>query len=244
MTDADEWHALAAFTPARVALGRAGSALPTKRVLEFQLAHARARDAVNAPFNATTLAKELGAIPLETRAADRTAYLADPDLGRSLSDASHAKLTRGAYDAALVVADGLSAIAIQAHGTALARLIRAHLAEFKWAPVTIVTNGRVAIGDEIALALGAALAVVLIGERPGLSAADSVGVYLTYKPRPRFTKDAERNCISNVRPGGLPLDEAAHRLAWLARQALRIGVTGVSLKEDAPERLTGEGSAG
>ncbi|MEI9989325.1 MAG: ethanolamine ammonia-lyase subunit EutC [Rhizomicrobium sp.] len=240
MSGADEWHALAAFTPARVALGRAGSALPTRRVLEFQLAHARARDAVNAPFDAAALAAELDAMCLTTKAADRAAYLANPDLGRSLSDASRVGLARGAYDAALIVADGLSATAIRAHGAALARAIRASLPELAWAPVTVVTNGRIAVGDEIAQALGASLAVVAIGERPGLSAADSVGLYLTWRPRPGVTRDADRNCISNVRPDGLPLDEAAHRLAWLARQARRLGASGVGLKEDAPERLTDE----
>ena len=234
----DAWTALAAFTPARVALGRAGSALPTRRVLEFQLAHARARDAVNAPFDAAGLARALGGVCLETLAEDRIAYLANPDLGRRLSEASRARLAHGAYDAALVIADGLSATAIAAHGAALARLIAASLPELSWAPVTVVRNGRVAIGDDIAAALGATLAVVAIGERPGLSAADSVGLYLTWRPQAGVTRDAQRNCISNVRPDGLPLDEAAHRLAWLARQALRLGVTGVSLKEDAPERLT------
>lgn len=235
----DAWRALAAYTPARVALGRVGAALPTKRVLEFQLAHARARDAVNAPFDAAALAYELDGLCLTTKAADRTAYLADPDLGRRLSTESRAGLARGSHDAVLVVADGLSATAIQAHGAALARLIRVGLPELRWAPTTIVTNGRVAIGDDIADALGATLAVVAIGERPGLSAADSVGLYLTFRPRPGITKDAERNCISNVRPDGLPPDEAAYRLAWLARRALALSVSGVSLKEDAPERLTG-----
>ncbi|MEJ0026091.1 MAG: ethanolamine ammonia-lyase subunit EutC [Rhizomicrobium sp.] len=242
MSDADEWHALAAFTPARVALGRAGAALPTRRVLEFQLAHARARDAVNAPFDAAALAAALDAICLTTPAADRASYLANPDLGRALSEASRARLERGAYDAALVIADGLSATAIRMHGAGLARAIRDSLPELAWAPTTVVTNGRVAVGDEIAQALGATLAVVAIGERPGLSAADSVGLYLTWRPRPGVTRDAERNCISNVRPDGLAPDEAAHRLAWLARQALKLRATGVSLKEDAPERLTDAGA--
>ncbi|MEI9886686.1 MAG: ethanolamine ammonia-lyase subunit EutC [Rhizomicrobium sp.] len=238
----DEWHALAAFTPARIALGRAGNALPTRRVLEFQLAHARARDAVHAPFEAAALATALGAIRLETQAANREDYLANPDRGRRLNDASRARLVRGAFDAALVIADGLSATAIHAHGAALARLILARLPELNWAPVAVVTNGRVAIGDEIAQAFGADLAVVAIGERPGLSAADSVGLYLTWRPCPGATRDAERNCISNVRPDGLAPDEAAHRLAWLARQARRLGLTGIGLKEDAPGRLTDGGA--
>jgi ethanolamine ammonia-lyase small subunit len=236
---ADEWQALAAFTPARVALGRAGNALPTKRVLEFQLAHARARDAVGAPFDAESLAKAISpAVIVETKAKNRTAYLENPGLGKMLSDASKARLRRRAYDAALIVADGLSSTAIQTHGAALAKAILASLSDWKWAPTTIVTNGRVAIGDEIAKAVNAEFAVVLIGERPGLSAADSVGIYLTRAPRPGITSDAERNCISNARPGGLALDDAAHRLAWLMTQARRLRVTGVALKEDAPDSLT------
>ncbi|MEI9993190.1 MAG: ethanolamine ammonia-lyase subunit EutC [Rhizomicrobium sp.] len=236
MSGEDDWRALRAFTPARVALGRAGNGLPTRRVLEFQLAHARARDAVTMAFDAEAVAGALAAICVTTRAADRTAYLSDPDLGRRLSDEGRARLTHGAFDAALVIADGLSSAAVHAHGAALARHILAASAELKWAPVTVVTHGRVAIGDDIAQALGAAFAVVLIGERPGLSAADSIGIYLTHRPLPGVTTDAERNCISNVRPGGLGLPDAALRLAWLIGQARRLGATGVALKEDAPER--------
>ncbi len=244
MSGADEWNALAAFTPARVALGRAGNALPTKRVLEFQLAHARARDAVEAPFDSKRLAEAISpAVTVETKAENRTAYLANPSLGKLLSDTSRARLRRGAYDAALVVADGLSSTAIHGHGAALAKAILASVPGWKWAPTTIVTNGRVAIGDEIAQALNAEFAVVLIGERPGLSAADSVGLYLTRAPRPGITSDAQRNCISNVRPGGLALDDAAHRLAWLMTQARRLRVTGVALKEDAPDVLTAQPQA-
>ena len=238
MSEADEWSALGAFTPARVALGRAGNGLPTRRVLEFQLAHARARDAVHAPFDAEAIAAELApAIVLETRAMDRTAYLMNPDSGRRLSEDSRAMLKAGGQDAVLVVADGLSATAIAAHGVALARAIFAQAPQVRWAPAAIVRNGRVAIGDEIAQALGCAFAVVMIGERPGLSAADSVGLYLTLNPVAGVSKDAERNCISNIRPGGLGLDEAGRRLAWLMGAARRRGATGVALKEDAPEAL-------
>ena len=238
----EAWEALAGFTPARVALGRAGNGLPTRRVLEFQLAHARARDAVLAPFDAAAVARALAPCPavlLETRARDRAAYLMDPDLGRTLAERSRAALTPGRYDAVLVIADGLSATAIQAHGAALAERIFAR-APAVWAPVAVVTNGRVAVGDAIAQALGAQFAVVMIGERPGLSAADSVGLYLTHWPVAGVSKDADRNCISNVRPGGLPLDEAAYRLEWLMAQARRLGATGVALKEDAPESLSGD----
>ncbi|HEX4304199.1 MAG TPA: ethanolamine ammonia-lyase subunit EutC [Rhizomicrobium sp.] len=245
MSTEDEWRGLTAFTPARLALGRAGNGLPTKRVLEFQLAHARARDAVMAPFDAEAVAATLAPTPaliLETRARDRRAYLMNPDSGRSLCEASRAKLVPGRYDAVLVVADGLSSTAIHAHGAALARHILAALPEIGWAPVAIVRHGRVAVGDEIAAALGAEFAIVMIGERPGLSASDSIGLYLTLRPKPGVTKDAERNCISNVRPGGLALEDAAHRLAWLVSQARRIGLTGVGLTEDAPARLP-DGSA-
>ncbi|MGZ5924730.1 MAG: ethanolamine ammonia-lyase subunit EutC [Rhizomicrobium sp.] len=238
MSGRDAWHTLGAFTPARLALGRAGNGLPTNRVLEFQLAHARARDAVHAPFDAQGVADALGRSEtqlLATQATDRQTYLMNPDAGRSLNADSRARLRRGVYDAALVIADGLSSTAIHAHGASLARLVLGSLPGLNWAPVSIVTGGRVAIGDEIAEALGAELSIVLIGERPGLTAADGIGIYLTFAPRPRITKDADRNCISNVRPGGLALADAAHRLAWLVAESRRIRLTGVGLKEDAPD---------
>jgi ethanolamine ammonia-lyase small subunit len=238
MNGRDEWHAIAAFTPARLALGRAGNGLPTARVLEFQLAHARARDAVHAPFDARSIAKEIGApesLLLNTLASDRESYLLSPDAGRRLDAPSLAKLRRGRYDAALVITNGLSSTAIHLHGAALARLILAENPSLIWGPVAIVSGGRVAVGDEIAQALGAELCVVLIGERPGLSAADAVGIYVTFAPRSGVTTDAERNCISNVRPGGLELQDAAHRLGWLLSEARRIRLTGVGLKEDAPD---------
>jgi len=237
MSGRDEWHALVAYTPARVALGRVGNGLPTARVLEFQLAHARARDAVHAAFDARCVADELaipGTLLLDTLAQNRESYLLSPDAGRRLDAPSRTKLQNGRFDAALVIADGLSATAIHRHGARLARLILAGHSELNWTPVTIVTGGRVAIGDEIAQALGAELCVVLIGERPGLSAADSIGIYVTFRPRSGVTTDAERNCISNVRPGGLALEDAAHRLSWLLAEARRLRLTGVELKEDAP----------
>jgi ethanolamine ammonia-lyase small subunit len=238
MSARDDWHALAAFTPARVALGRAGNGLPTRRVLEFQLAHARARDAVQAPFDAAAVAEALAPSPtvlIETQAQSRRAYLTNPDLGRTLAPDARARLQPGRFDGVLVIADGLSATAIHRHGAALAERIFARTADIAWAPTAIVRNGRVAVGDEIAGVLAAGFAVVMIGERPGLSAADSVGLYLTLRPRAGFTKDADRNCISNVRPGGLALDDAAHRLGWLIAQARKLGISGVALKEDAPE---------
>ncbi len=234
----DEWHALAAFTPARVAQGRAGNALPVRRVLEFQLAHARARDAVWTPFDAASIARELGEIPsvaITTNAADRHAYLRNPDLGRTLPEISRSQLPRGTYDAALVIADGLSATAVHSHGALLARAILNATPGIAWAPAVLVSQGRVAVGDAIAQSLGAQAAVVMIGERPGLSAADSLGLYLTHAPRPGITSDADRNCISNIRPEGLPLADAAHRLAWLMAQARALGLSGVLLKEAASD---------
>ena len=238
MSGQDDWQALAAFTPARIALGRAGNGLPTSRVLEFQLAHARARDAVQAPFDAQSVADALGRQDtrlLKTRATDRHTYLMNPDAGRRLSAASRTALTHGSHDAALIIADGLSSTAVHAHGAALARLALGSLPNLKIAPVCIVSGGRVAVGDEIAQALGAELSIVLIGERPGLSAADAIGIYLTFAPQQGITRDADRNCISNVRPGGLALEDAAHRLAWLVAESRRLRLTGVELKEDAPD---------
>lgn len=238
MSGHDEWSALAALTPARLALGRVGNGLPTERMLEFQLAHARARDAVHAPFDAARVAEVLArasTLLLRTEARSRENYLMNPESGRHLDAASRSQLKRGTYDAALVIADGLSATAIHAHAAALARLVLANNSELNWAPICIVSGGRVAIGDEISDALGAELCVMLIGERPGLSAADAIGIYVTFAPRPGATTDAGRNCISNVRPGGLALEAAAHRLAWLISEARRTRLTGVALKEEAPD---------
>jgi ethanolamine ammonia-lyase small subunit len=236
----DAWSHLRDFTSARLALGRTGNSLPTSRVLEFQLAHARAQDAVHRPFMSSEIADAIGtaSISIATRAADRQTYLLDPNSGRTLSDAARAALLRGTFDAVLVVADGLSATAVHAHGAALARSIFAALPQLKWSPTIIVTNGRVAIGDEVAEALGAKIAVVMIGERPGLTAADSLGLYITYAPKPGVTKDSARNCISNVRPGGLPLADAVHRLAWLIAECRRLRLSGVAIKEDAATSLT------
>jgi ethanolamine ammonia-lyase small subunit len=193
---------------------------------------------VQKPFDAQAVARALKGRDtrlLTTHATDRQTYLMNPDAGRRLADASRASLQRGNYDAALIIADGLSSTAIEAHGAALARLILANLAELRWAPLAIVTGGRVAIGDDIAETLGAELSIVLIGERPGLSAADAVGIYVTFAPRRGITTDSQRNCLSNVRPGGLALEDAALRLAWLVTEARKRRLTGIELKEDAPE---------
>jgi len=235
----DPWTALRRFTPARLAPGRAGPALPTAEVLRLGLDHARARDAVHAALDAAALSGELSALghaPLivHSAASDRTTYLARPDLGRRLDDAGAAALRARpgpAPELAVVCADGLSALAVQRHAAGLLRALR-DLAPQRWSrlPVVVALQARVALGDEAGERLGARLAAVLIGERPGLSAPDSLGVYLTYGPR-RGRTDAERNCISNVRPEGLSYAEAAWKVDWLVREALSRGLTGVGLKD-------------
>jgi ethanolamine ammonia-lyase small subunit len=228
----DSLAALRAATAARVALGRAGQGLPTAPMLAFQLAHARAQDAVHAGLDADQLRQALGwpAIVADSAAPDRAAYLQNPGLGRRL-DPQAAPLPRGDYDLAIVIADGLSAIAVQAHGPAVVEALAARLPDWRLAPFVIARQARVAIGDPIGEALGAKVVVVLIGERPGLSAADSLGAYLTWGPKPG-RRDSERNCVSNIRwPGGLSPDQAADKIAWLLREAMRLGFSGVDLKD-------------
>ena len=223
---------LRAFTPARVALGRTGSSLPTAELLRFQLDHARARDAVGLDLDPA--AAGLPHILLRSAARDRSTYLRRPDLGRILSEESRAQLGKGDYDAAIAIADGLSAAAIHRHAGPLLGELYPLLERESWrlAPLTIVLQGRVAIGDEIARLQGARMAIVLIGERPGLSSPDSLGIYLTWDPRPGCT-DAERNCISNVRAEGISYRLAAHKLHYLMREARARKLSGVALKEDA-----------
>jgi ethanolamine ammonia-lyase small subunit len=231
---------LRAYTPARIGLGRAGPALPTSEVLALALAHARARDAVHAGLDVPALEAELRAMGLapavvRSAAPDRGVYLARPDLGRRLADGAADALAPSASPSpvAVVIADGLSAIAAQRHAAPLLAELRA-LAPERWGgPAVIVAlQARVALGDAIGAELGAQLVAVLIGERPGLSSPDSLGVYLTFDPRPGRT-DAERNCVSNVRPEGLPYAEAAGRIDWLVREALERGGTGVRLKDES-----------
>jgi ethanolamine ammonia-lyase small subunit len=235
---------LSDYTPARVDLGRAGVSIPTGELLRFQLAHARARDAVRLPLAVHPLVAELKArglepIALRSAAASRDEYLKRPDLGRRLSSDSGEKLAglRAEYDVVFVIADGLSALAVHRHATTVLAHLIGNL-DFRIAPVVVVEQGRVAIGDEIGGLLGAKLAVVLVGERPGLSSPDSLGVYLTWDPRPGRT-DAERNCISNIRPEGLSYEVAAHKLLFLMREARRLKLSGVRLKEEA-SALMGE----
>jgi ethanolamine ammonia-lyase small subunit len=229
--------ALRAATPARVALGRAGMGLPTAPLLAFELAHARARDAVHAALDVPALQAAIPrpSIVVRTGAADRTVYLRNPDLGRRLAPGAP-PLPKGDFDLAIVVADGLSALAVTAHAPAVDAALVERLAGWRLAPVAVVTQGRVAIGDPIGEDLGARAVVVLIGERPGLSAADSLSAYITWAPK-RGRRDAERNCVSNIRTGGglEPIDAAA-RIAWLLGEARRLGFTGVALKDrsDAP----------
>jgi len=258
---ANPWHALRRHTPARIALGRAGIGLPTAAHLDFQLAHAQARDAVHRQLDVEALRSEIEALGLETvalhsAAADRATYLQRPDLGRKLAPASTALLQQWqagragaasvAPELAVVVVDGLSSLAVQRHAVpllaALLPLLRLEPAVKQstgWclAPVAVVTQGRVAVGDPVGEAWGSQAVVVLIGERPGLSSPDSLGIYLTWAPK-RGRSDAQRNCISNVRPEGLDCHEAATRLAYLLGQARQLQLTGVGLKDErhsAPE---------
>jgi ethanolamine ammonia-lyase small subunit len=237
----DAWDALRTLTSARIGLGRAGSSLPTRAVLAFALDHARARDAVHLPFDVATTAAHLRALgfattTVESAAPDRPTYLTRPDLGRRLSDASRSHLTAPTEpaDVALVVGDGLSSAAAHAHAAPLIAALAPRLAAegLRLANIVLARQARVALGDEIGAALGVRLVIVLIGERPGLSSPDSLGAYLTLAPRIGRT-DAERNCVSNIRPEGLGYDDAAHRIAWLVREALRLGATGVALKDDS-----------
>jgi ethanolamine ammonia-lyase small subunit len=224
------------YTPARVALGRTGHSVPTAELLRFQLDHARARDAVYQELDPASLG--VAHILLQSGARRRSTYLRRPDLGRVLSEESRALLKRGDYDAAIVIADGLSATAVHHHAVALLGKLMPRLEAEGWrlAPLTVVLQGRVAVGDEIGSLLGGRLVVVLIGERPGLTSPDSLGVYLTWDPRPGRT-DAERNCISNVRAEGMAYDVAAHKIHFLMREARARKLSGVALKEDAPGEL-------
>ena len=242
---ADRWDGLRRFTPARIALGRTGVSLPTREVLKFSLAHAQARDAVHLPLDVTALANELSAAGFSPRtvhstAADRAAYLRRPDLGRRLDEASRKSLSLDAPTPgarlAIVVADGLSSLAVARHTGAFLLALRTHIPDLMEMPLVIASQGRVALGDEIGALLGVEQVVVLIGERPGLSSPDSLGIYLTYGPRLGLS-DAERNCISNVRPEGLDYASAARKLAYLIDGARRLGASGVALKDDSDKHV-------
>jgi ethanolamine ammonia-lyase small subunit len=232
-------EALRSYTPARLGLERTGVSLATRPLLDFQLAHARARDAVHAAIDVRMLCdelrrSELPSLALESKARDRSTYLRRPDLGRALSEDSAALLTPGAYDVVFVIADGLSALAVERHALRLMREILSLIGGWRLAPVCVVEQGRVAIGDAIGEALRAPLAVVLIGERPGLSSPDSLGVYITWEPRPG-RRDSERNCISNVREEGLGYAAAANRLHYYMQESSRLHMTGLGLKDPAED---------
>lgn len=239
----DPWRRLRQITPARVALGRAGGSLPTRELLDFQLAHALARDAVHQTFDAQQLERDvaglgLPVIHLETQAADRQTYLLRPDLGRRLSEESQERLAvfakRGA-DLSIVLSDGLSALAAQ-------RQIPGLLAELlpllkrdgmSLAPLAIVPLARVALQDVVGKTLDAKVSLILLGERPGLDSPDSLGAYLVFNPRVGNT-DANRNCVSNIRPEGFPPPAAAQLIHYLLTQSLQRQLSGVALKDDRP----------
>ena len=242
----DPWQALRAHTPARIALGRSGASLPTRELLAFGSAHAQARDAVQRSLDVAAMRGQLRAsgfdrtLHVHSAAPDRASYLLRPDLGRRIDDDGRATLVQAAADRPRgagpwllpVVADGLSALAAERQAVPLLASLRTQLPPgWSLGPVVIAEQARVALGDEIGEALGAPLVAMLIGERPGLSSPDSLGVYLTAAPR-RGRRDAERNCLSNIRPEGLAADAAARKLWWLALAAQRAGgVTGVALKD-------------
>ncbi|PLY44060.1 ethanolamine ammonia-lyase [Janthinobacterium sp. ROICE36] len=237
------WQALRAHTAARIALGRRGVSVPTSAQLAFQLAHAQARDAVHLELDGHALTRVLAAqgqdcVQLHSAAATRAIYLQRPDLGRRLDDASRARLAAGAtgVDLALVAADGLSALAVQRHAAPFLAALRERLALEAWtlSPVMLVAQGRVAIGDEVGELLKARAVLVLIGERPGLSSPDSLGLYLTWAPRVGLL-DERRNCISNVRLQGLAYVPAAYRLHYLLSQAFSRQLSGVALKDETVE---------
>lgn len=246
MSDEATWLNLRRFTEARIGLGRAGSALPIKEVLSFSMAHAQARDAVTTPMDWQPLTAELGKLGLatvevESAAGDRDTYLRRPDLGRRLSPQSRQKLAEranGTPDLLIVVADGLSSTGVAANAAALiaALLPLAEKSGWSVAPVVLASQGRVALGDEAGEILNARAVLMLIGERPGLSSPDSLGAYLTFAPRVG-RKDGERNCVSNIRSGGLGAAEAAFKIYWLLKEAFRRGLTGVALKDESVFQL-------
>jgi ethanolamine ammonia-lyase small subunit len=220
------------FTMARVQLERAGTAVATSEVLAFQFAHAAARDAVHEPLDTTAFGP---GIVVRSQARDRAMYLRRPDLGRRLDVESAGLLVAASHrlDLAIVIADGLSALAVHRHALAVLRHLNPLLDSGQWtcSELVVVEQGRVAIGDDIGQRLNAGIVLVLIGERPGLSSPDSLGAYLTWDPRPGRT-DAERNCISNIRPEGLGYEQAAARIFGLLSEARRRQLTGIALKEN------------
>ena len=249
----NQWHKLRSFTAARIALGRSGVSVPTSEMLAFQLAHAQARDAVHTVMDFDDLQKNLTSlnavfpclgdtvpVKLHSQASDRMTYLQRPDLGRSLDESSKNVLQQDAvkksYHLAIVVADGLSATAIYQNALpfiqSLLEALESDEQDWALAPISLVEQGRVAIGDEIGELLNADTVLMLIGERPGLSSPDSLGLYLTWAPAVGLN-DAHRNCISNVRPAGLSYPTAVQKTLYLLRESRRLKLSGVSLKDRA-----------
>ncbi len=239
----DPWENLRRFTAARIALGRSGHSLPTRELLHFQLDHAQARDAVYSELDVAKLTEELSVVTsqilhLHSQVQNRQQYLQRPDWGRRLSTESKQKLeiqSHAATDLCIVIADGLSATAVNTHAVPVLQQLIPALQEREWtlAPICVVEQGRVAIADEIAFLLNAQAVVILIGERPGLSSPDSMGAYLTFQPRPGLT-DESRNCISNIRPAGLNYEQAAEKLLYLITQIKARQLSGVNLKDESP----------
>jgi ethanolamine ammonia-lyase small subunit len=237
----DRWEGLRSATSARIALGRAGGSLPTQAWLDFKSAHAAARDAVHCAFDAEHLAAEIGTLGarvavVDSAALDRREFLLRPDLGRRLDERSRYALqqmpTGTGHDLAIVVSDGLSAIAVHRQARPVLELLLPKLKADNWrlAPIVVARFGRVALEDEVGQQLGAQLALILLGERPGLGSPDSLGAYLVYSPRPGNT-DAHRNCVSNIRPEGLPIEAAAGTIQYLLNEARRRRLSGVHLKD-------------
>jgi len=237
----DPWSELRRLTSARIALGRSGGSVPTRARLDFQLAHARARDAVLSPFDAQSFAAKLGAfahpvLVVESAAANRAEYLRRPDLGRRLSAKSRASLAAQSAptDIAIILSDGLSTNAVESQSEPLLAALLPTISKSRWtlAPIIVARHGRVALQDEIGELLHATVSLMLIGERPGLGSANSLGAYLTYAPAAGRT-DADRNCVSNIRKGGLPIPEAAMKLHYLLGQILCLRLSGVHLKDNS-----------
>lgn len=237
----DPWGDLKQFTRARIALGRVGSSLPTREILSFGMSHAMARDAVHLALDTDILQSQIESLGVEvlklhSRAPDRASYLLRPDWGRRLSDESAEiikALPQEKIDVSIVIGDGLSSLAVQKHAAPMLQAIQQTMpSEWKLGPVVIASQARVALADEVGELMHARMVILLIGERPGLSSPDSLGLYLTYQPKVGCS-DADRNCISNVRPEGLNYEAAAKKLMWLAQESMRLKVSGVALKDES-----------
>jgi ethanolamine ammonia-lyase small subunit len=246
--DKDLWHSLSQFTPARIAQGRAGMSQTTRASLEFQLAHALARDAVNIPLDFAKLEQRLNTLgyatlTLQTQAENQRLYLQRPDLGRLLSESAVSCFQHNASiqaDAVIVVADGLSSKAIEQHAEPFLKLLLPELQAkaYQLPPLCLIKHGRVAIGDAVAEHYAARLCIVLIGERPGLSSPDSMGIYFTYSAKSGISTDADRNCISNIHNNGLSYESALKKLLFLMKKSEELQLSGVNLKDETTETTT------